>query len=129
MLNIKPFEIKNGVKMTLLDESNQEKLLSNNSYFRYVLSSGLAFTQYLQCSDITDLLKQYGYKAYNYKTYWEDKGIPFERGLMLFLLSKIEPFSGTVGKVGDTYVREEEWVVEMYQKNFIQMAFSVIKQR
>lgn len=126
MVNIKPFEVKHGVKIMLLDESDQEQLLSNNSYFRYVLAYGLAFTQYLHCNDVTPLLKEYGYKAYNYKTYWEDRGIRFERGLLLFLLSKTEPFSRTVGMVGNTYIRQEDWVVEMYQKNFIQMAFNAI---
>lgn len=123
MYAVKPCEVKNQVKIRYLDNDEQIKLLLLNSYFRYILTNGLSFCQFLKCEDITPLLPQYGYKAYNYKAYWESKGIPFEKALMLFLLSKIEPFSHTLGQVGDHYVGEDKWVEDMYQKSFIKMAF------
>lgn len=127
MLQLKAYEVKNTVRINFLNEGEQEQLLTNNAYFRFVLTYGKSFCEFLKCQDITQSLRSYGFKAYNYKTYWESRGIPFEKALMLFLLSKIEPFSQTVGQVGDHYVSEEKWVTDMYQKNFIQMAFKQLK--
>lgn len=125
MFNFNPYEVKNNVKITFLTESDSEKLLSNNSYFRFILTYGSKFCSFLNCADVTSILSRYGYKAYNYKLYWEERNIPFEKAIMLYLLSKIEPFSSTVGKIGDHYISEEAWVVDMYQKTFIKMAFQV----
>ncbi len=123
MFAFKPYGTINNIRISFLSEEDHDRLLDNNGYFRYILAHGAGFCLFLRCRDITPLLKQYGYKAYNHKTYWESKQIPFEKALMIFLLSKIEPFASTVGNIGDHYVREEEWVVTMYQKNFIQLAF------
>lgn len=125
--DIKPFEDIKGVRIGFLDETEQHYALSNNAYFRYVLFNGAKFCSFLKCQDVTPLLTQWGYRAYNYKDLWESRGLRFERAIMLFLLSKVEPFSHTVGQMNDYWIREEDWVLDMYQKNFIQAAFRVVE--
>lgn len=113
----------NTVRIGLLTENEQTNSLSNNSYFRYILQYGKSFCSFLKCKDVTELIRTHGYKAYNYKAFWELKDIPFQKALMLYLLCKIDPFSTTVGRVGDHWVSEDQWVVDMYQKNYIKLAF------
>lgn len=56
------------------------------------------------------IIGAHGDKAYGYKGDWEDSGIPFDRGVLLFLLTYTK-------ELGDTPKHEScEWVISNYQK-------------
>ena len=56
------------------------------------------------------IVSAHGDKAYGYKHQWEEAGIPFQRGVLLFLLTYTP-------ELGDTPKHEsDEWVIRNYQK-------------
>jgi hypothetical protein len=62
------------------------------------------------------IIGAHGDKGYGYQYEWEKAGIPFEKGMMLYLLSYCYPFSEQVRKTPTGFKKPSEWVVENYAK-------------
>lgn len=61
------------------------------------------------CTD--GVISAHGDKGYCYKSQWEEAGIPFYHGMMLYLLARLRPFCGTFEQP-----KVCEWVIENYPK-------------
>lgn len=59
----------------------------------------------------------HGDKGYSYEGEWEENGISFNHGMMIFLLSYLKPFSKTVRETEKGWVAPCQWVIDNY-KNF-----------
>jgi hypothetical protein len=68
------------------------------------------------CSDTPDhefdgVISAHGDKGYGYRQKWEEAGIPFCRGMMLYLLGRLHPFAGTFEQPNVC-----QWVIENYHR-------------
>lgn len=63
------------------------------------------------------LIAAHGDKCYGYQQYWEDAGVPFEHGVAIYLLGRIQPYANEIRKQNDgTWVDPMQWVVDNYQR-------------
>lgn len=64
----------------------------------------------------TGIISAHGDKGYSYSNTWEQYGIPFEHGMMLYILSYCFPFSQEVRETKKGWVSPEQWVIDNYNK-------------
>ena len=62
------------------------------------------------------IVSAHGDKGYSYQSDWEEAGICFNHGMMLFLLSYVKPFSNTVRDTDKGWVNPCQWVIDNYEK-------------
>lgn len=71
------------------------------------------------------LVGAHGDKCYGYKPIWDDAGICFNHGCLIYLLSYLYPYNETVRRVReytedrqiiDTWVDPCTWVIKMYHE-------------
>lgn len=62
------------------------------------------------------IVSAHGDKGYSYQSDWEDVGISFNHGMMIFLLSYVKPFSKTVRSTDNGWVDPCQWVIDNYEK-------------
>lgn len=60
------------------------------------------------------LISAHGDKCRQYSDEWERRGIPFEHGAAIYLLSYCHPFSKTVRETKDGWVTPKDWVMRLY---------------
>jgi hypothetical protein len=60
------------------------------------------------------MISAHGDKGYGYNYIWEETGIPFNHGMLLFLLSYARPYADEVRNTSDGFVNVGEWVVSKY---------------
>ena len=74
-------------------------------------------------------ISAHGDKAYMYRDVWESKGIPFEHGVALYILSYFKPFSKEVREVEEEWVDPCIWVYENYSRfeRFIPSIYYVVQ--
>ena len=53
-----------------------------------------------------------GDKCYGARKRWEENGIPFERGVAMYILSKFSPYSDEVRDTKDGWVDPFDWVIQ-----------------
>jgi hypothetical protein len=55
----------------------------------------------------------HGDKCYGYREDWEEAGIPFEKGVAIYLLSYCKPFSDQCRETKAGWVKPCEWVISV----------------
>lgn len=65
--------------------------------------------------DINDDAQAYGDKCYGYEERWNDAGIPFPIGAMIYLVGRHYPFSQTVRETSAGWVDPGDWVVHTWK--------------
>jgi hypothetical protein len=58
----------------------------------------------------------HGDKCYSYRSEWESKGIPFEHGVAIYLLTYLRPYSKEVRETSNGWVAPKDWVIANYHK-------------
>lgn len=65
-----------------------------------------------------DMAVAHGDKCYSYKYKWRKHGVPFERGVFIYLLTYSHPFyAAQVRETTTGWVYPEHWVIWYYQAN------------
>ena len=62
------------------------------------------------------IISAHGDKCSSYKNLWNLAGIPFEHGVAIYLLSYLSPWSDTVRKTKEKWVKPDAWVIEKYSE-------------
>lgn len=89
-----------------------------DSHYTYIEKYGEQFSQALGLPySVNELTVAHGDKAYGYRHEWEGSGIPFAKGVMIFLLSYMHPWSKTVRETSDGWVDTCDWVIDLYKNN------------
>ncbi len=123
------FESKFSEKLDII-KIRQNKELVFESYYEYLDAMLAPFWKFvfdktpdqMSCAGIVGA---HGDKAYGYKEDWKDKGIPFARGVLLYLLTYTPAFKGEKSK-------SREWVIENYPHYLEQIELAeqqVLKER
>jgi hypothetical protein len=60
------------------------------------------------------MISAHGDKGYGYRSMWEEAGIPFGRGMLIYLLSYCSPYHKTVRETANGWVKPDQWVISMY---------------
>lgn len=55
-------------------------------------------------------------KCQGYETIWGKKGIPFEHGSILYLISKLSPYDKEVRDTSNGWVAPDRWVIDNYER-------------
>ena len=63
-----------------------------------------------------DVISAHGDKCYGYKRMWKEKGIPFEHGVAIFLLTYLKPHCDDVRETKAGWVDPADWVIQNYEK-------------
>lgn len=58
------------------------------------------------------LISAHGDKCYGYRDLWEKAGIPFHKGVAIYLLTYCRPYSQEVRETEKGWVQTENWIVE-----------------
>lgn len=66
--------------------------------------------------DLTGLISAHGDKAYQYEHLWKEKGIPFEHGVAMYLLTYVNPYAKQVRETANGWINPCEWVIENYPR-------------
>ena len=88
--------------------------LHKEDHYKFIEKYGKLFSTHLNIthvSDISEYLSCDGDKAYQYKERWFSYGIPFPMGVMIYLLSKVRPYSNDCRSTEHGCVPVEQWVV------------------
>lgn len=111
--------------------TNEIKLLDpftwieENNHYKMIEFVGPKFSEFLCVPNITLNLSCDGDKTRQYKTKWEEAGVPFVQGTMIYLLSKEKGWCDTVRDTPHGWVAPEDWVIDQYRNNtLIQSALS-----
>lgn len=63
------------------------------------------------------LISAHGDKCYGYEEYWEDAGVPFEHGVAIYLLGRIQPYADEIRQQNDgIWVDPKQWVIDNYSR-------------
>jgi hypothetical protein len=91
--------------------------MSDINHYDYLDKNFFDFLRKLGLSEDTiegncGIVRAHGDKGYGYRYFWEEKGIPFHKGMALYLLSYIRPFSKTCRETEKGWVDPGKWVVK-----------------
>jgi hypothetical protein len=65
-----------------------------------------------------DVAAAHGDKCYGFKFKWKKNGVPFERGVFIYLLTSSHPFYGSqVRQTRNGWVDPGQWVIDYYHAN------------
>jgi hypothetical protein len=64
------------------------------------------------------LISAHGDKCYSYRDQWEKHGIPFEKGVAIYLASYIYPWSKTVRNTEEGWIAPDKWVMSMWDNGW-----------
>lgn len=87
----------------------QKKPLSI-SHYNYIQLYGKQLSSDLGVADITEILVAHGDKAYTRKEEWEVIGLPFPKGVMMYLLTKQRPYADLVRSTPGGWVDPFAWI-------------------
>jgi hypothetical protein len=63
----------------------------------------------------------HGDKAAQYEERWVAAGVPYHRGLMIYLLSFLPPYTGLVRQTHQGWVDPCQWVIDRYRDEYIEI--------
>lgn len=66
--------------------------------------------------DFRGMIAADGDKCYSYQNMWENNGIHFYHGCMLYMLGRVHPFCETVRNTTSGWVAPDMWVVQKYRE-------------
>lgn len=77
-----------------------------------------------------DYAVAHGDKCYSHKRAWKNAGVPFERGVFIYLLLSEAPYSSYVRDTAKGWVAPNQWVIDYYHANDgLQKIFDEIEAR
>ena len=62
------------------------------------------------------IVTSHGDKEYFYESPWEDEGIPFHEGMVLYLLTYFKPYCDEVRETENGWVAPIDWVIDNYKR-------------
>ena len=88
------------------------------SHYDYVEKHSKEFSKLMKCEqwEVEDLLTCDGDKCYCYKKTWENNGISFNKGVMIYLLGKIPPYSNLCRNTINGFVSPSDFVIKIYNE-------------
>lgn len=60
------------------------------------------------------IISAHGDKCYQYRTDWEEQGIPFSHGVAIYLASYCKPYNKEVRMTDEGFIRPDDWTIEKY---------------
>lgn len=101
--------------------------MSRVSHYKYCDKYFVEFAKKLGIDTNTAPIGAHGDKCYSYDSEWEDAGIPFSHGVMIFLISYELPYSNEVRQTDNGFIDVGDWVIENYKSghNFSQYLVDV----
>lgn len=67
------------------------------------------------------LIVAHGDKCYSYKSIWKEAGIPFEKGIAIYLVSYLHPYSTTVRETEHGWVNPCDWVIYQWKTGWSEL--------
>lgn len=64
-----------------------------------------------------DLSVAHGDKCYGYRDEWENAGVPFNHGALIYLFTRMSPYSSQVRETENGWVDVGQWVIDFYKTN------------
>lgn len=92
---------------------------ARTNHYDYLDLYGPQFSAELDIDNIAHMSSAHGDKAYGYGFDWERKGLPFSKGVMIFLLSYLYPYSKTVRTTENGWVDTGDWVLDRYNNDSV----------
>ena len=94
------------------------------NHYEFIEKFSAPFTALVQLRyPIKDLSIAHGDKCYGYRAKWEEQGIDFKHGAMIYLLSYCYPYSTECRGTDNGWVPVDEWVVGFYNRPEIKAFF------
>jgi hypothetical protein len=93
------------------------EILNSVDHYRFIEVFGETFTKPIglkNCKNVAEMLSCDGDKVRQYKDRWENAGVPFMIGAMIFLLCKEYEFAHMVRSTDDGWVDPWQWVISVY---------------
>lgn len=66
--------------------------------------------------DVRGMIVAHGDKCYSHRDTFEKSGIPFERGVAIYLLTYINPFSKEVRETENGWIDPFVWIINNYNR-------------
>jgi len=92
-----------------------EKYNSHYAYLERIIPSFFKKVG-LNWEDNKGIIVAHGDKCYGYKSKWEKAGIPFHKGVAIYLLTYCRPFSLEVRQTWTGWVAPEDWVIDNFSR-------------
>ena len=86
-------------------------------HYKYIEKHGKVFSDALSIADVTKSLVADGDKCRQYRDEWEEDGVPFVIGAMIYIASKESKYCLTVRQVEDTWVDVSQWVIDKFHSD------------
>lgn len=87
------------------------------NHYKFIERFGQEFSDLVGLKySVAELSVPHGDKCYGFKDEWEDAGIPFNHGAMIYLLSFCSPYSSQCRTTETGWVPVEDWVMR-FAKN------------
>lgn len=93
-------------------------LTGEESHYEFIERVGEEVKQLLNLQfNPNDLSVAHGDKCYGARQEWQEQGIPFNHGALIYLISYMYPQSTTVRNTDNGWVDPFEWVAKFYNEN------------
>lgn len=86
-----------------------------NNHYKYIEKYGNVFSDALGIDDVTKSLVADGDKCRQYKDQWEEAGVPFVIGSMIYIASKEYKYVSTVRQTENGWVDVCQWVIDKFK--------------
>lgn len=86
-----------------------------NDHYKYIEKHGKVFSGALGINDVTKSLVAEGDKCRQYKDQWEEAGVPFVIGSMIYIASKESKYANTVRQTDNGFVKPCQWVIDKFK--------------
>jgi hypothetical protein len=85
--------------------------------YEYIEQYGKQFSEDVAVVNINHFSVAHADKCYGYRRLWEKNNVPFNKGVMIYLLSYLFPYSDTVRETVKGWVSPDSWVIDQYKNN------------
>ena len=110
-----------GIPSTMLREvplAEQERIPFPEDHYKWLdLVAAEAAQRFQLKFNPNDYAVAHGDKCYSHKRAWKNAGVPFERGVFIYLLLSEPPYSGYVRDTANGWVAPNQWVIDYYHAN------------
>jgi hypothetical protein len=62
------------------------------------------------------IVTAHGDKGYSYRNDWEERNIPFHEGMVLYLLTYMNPWANEARNTNHGFIDPKEWVINNYDR-------------
>lgn len=75
--------------------------------------------------DPAKMISEVGFQCDLYKKEWKEKGIPFEEGALVYMLTFFSPYKSAVRHTLNGFVKPSDWVMQNYPQ-FKEIIYEVV---